>query len=90
MKAHQFDVQGLSNTVWSFAKVLYNDEATLQTIAAAAVTKAAELTSQEMGNTSWAFARLSIYDEQLVDAIAAQGVLRISASFRTQRLGTQL
>eukprot|EP00913_Durusdinium_trenchii_P001710 g1582.t1 len=68
-------VQGLSNSIWCFAKVLFREESTCAAIASAAMAKACELTSQEMGNTSWAFARLLIVHQQLLEVIASQAEL---------------
>ena len=61
-RVHEFNAQGLTNTVWAFATVGKTDEKSNEKLFAvfanAAEQRMGEFTAQALSNTAWAFAKI--------------------------------
>ena len=65
-----FNTQGLSNTVWAFAKAGHLDEALFKALAGAIQRRLSDFNSQDLANAAWAFAKACHPDDALFAALA--------------------
>lgn len=70
-KIHDFDGLGLSNLLWSYAKLEFQDDPLFAAISEAAIAKITQYSSQNLANTAWSMAKLGVTDLPLMEAIAA-------------------
>ena len=74
-----FTAQGLSQTVWAFAKLGLAKHALLVAAAAAAKPRAAQYDPQSLATLAWAFANLEVEHAPLIGAVSAQARARPAA-----------
>jgi len=66
------------NLAWAFAKLDFQTEELIESIAAAALALSTQYNAQELGITPWACARLLVGHPPLLEALSSAAIARIT------------
>lgn len=89
-RAHQLNMQNVSNIVWALATLLLKDRPLLSALAHCTVGCCRETCGpQEVSNTAWAFATLVVYDAPLLEVLLQASAERLS-EYNAQELSNTI